>query len=75
MYIGFQTPEKGKSHLSQPRFSVLTLGSTLNDPKTNLYVRIPHGTDQYILKEIMVVADHTAYHIGEFAIIRQVMGT
>ena len=47
----------------------------INDPKTNLYVRIPHGTDQYILKEIMVVADHTAYHIGEFAIIRQVMGT
>ena len=35
----------------------------------------PHGTGQNILKEIMVVADHNAYHIGEFAIIRQVMGT
>jgi hypothetical protein len=38
-------------------------------------VRIPHGTGQNILKEIMVVADHNAYHIGEFAILRQVMGT
>ena len=47
----------------------------INDQKNNLFVRIPHGTGQNILKEIMVVADHNAYHIGEFAIIRQVMGT
>jgi hypothetical protein len=47
----------------------------VNDQKTNLFVKIPHGTGQNILKEIMVVADHNAYHIGEFAIIRQVVGT
>ena len=47
----------------------------INDPRTNLFVKIPHGSGQNILKEIMVVADHNAYHIGEFAIIRQVMGT
>jgi hypothetical protein len=51
------------------------LVALINNQKTNLFVRIPHGTGQNILKEIMVVADHNAYHIGEFAIIRQVMGT
>jgi hypothetical protein len=47
----------------------------VQDPRTDLFVTIPHGTGQNLLKEIMVVADHNAYHIGEFAILRQVMGT
>ena len=47
----------------------------VNDPQTDLFVKIPHGTSQNILKEILVVADHNAYHVGEFAIMRQVMST
>jgi hypothetical protein len=27
------------------------------------------------LREFLLVADHNAYHVGEFAILRQVMGT
>ena len=46
-----------------------------DDPQTDLYARIPHGTGQIILREILLVADHNAHHIGEFAILRQVMGT
>jgi hypothetical protein len=35
-----------------------------------------HATmGQTILREILLVADHNAYHIGEFAILRQVMQT
>lgn len=45
------------------------------DPKTDLYAKIPHGTGQTILREVLLVADHNAYHIGEFAIMRQVMKT
>jgi len=45
------------------------------DPTVNLYAPIPHGNGQTILREILLVADHNAYHIGEFAILRQVMGT
>ena len=45
------------------------------DPSTDLYARIPWGEGQTILREILLVADHTAYHTGEFAIMRQVMGT
>ena len=51
------------------------LEDIVQDPKTDLYARIPHGTGQNILREILLVADHNAYHIGEFAIMRQVMGT
>ena len=45
------------------------------DPAVDLYSRIPHGSGQTILREVMLVADHNAYHIGEFAILRQVMGS
>jgi hypothetical protein len=30
--------------------------------------------DYTVLREILLVADHNAYHIGEFAVLRQVMG-
>lgn len=51
------------------------LVSIIQNPQTDLYAPIPHGTDGHtILREILVVADHNAYHIGEFAILRQVDG-
>jgi DinB superfamily len=51
------------------------LKKIVKDPDTALYIKIPHGKGQTILKEMFVVADHLAYHTGEFAIMRQVMGT
>jgi hypothetical protein len=45
------------------------------DPATDLLAPIPHGTSQTILREMLLVTDHNAYPIGEFAILRQVMGT
>jgi hypothetical protein len=45
------------------------------DPDIDLYAPIPHGWDGHnILREIMLVASHNAYHIGEMGILRQVMG-
>ncbi len=51
------------------------LEALVRDPATDLYATVPHGQGQTILREILVVADHNAYHIGEFAILRQVMQT
>ncbi len=46
----------------------------VKDPKTDLHARIPHGDGQTILREAVLIVDHNAYHIGEFAILRQVAG-
>lgn len=51
------------------------LRAIVMDSQTDLWAPIPQGTGQTIAREIMVVADHNAYHVGEFAIMRQVMGT
>lgn len=47
----------------------------VNDPKTNLDEKITNGDGQIILREMLLIIDHTSYHIGEFSILRQVMGT
>jgi hypothetical protein len=47
----------------------------VEDPATDVAAIIPGSPGHSILREIRLVADHNAYHIGEFAILRQVMGT
>jgi hypothetical protein len=41
----------------------------------DLQAEIPHAPGYTYLREILLVADHNAYHIGEFSILRQIMGT
>lgn len=43
----------------------------IRDPKTDLYAKIPQGKGQTILREALLIADHTAYHLGEFVVIRR----
>lgn len=47
----------------------------VKNPKTDLFSKIPHGQGQTILREATLIADHNSYHIGEFAILRQVEKT
>ena len=51
------------------------LRAIVADPATDLLATIPNTPGHTILREIRVVGDHNAYHVGEFAILRQVMGT
>jgi uncharacterized damage-inducible protein DinB len=44
------------------------------DPKTDLFTKIPHGTGQTILREALLVADHTAYHVGQLVLLRRLLG-
>lgn len=51
------------------------LKAVIENPGTDLYKKIPHGSGQTVFREIWVIVDHNAYHIGEFAIMRQVANT
>ena len=44
------------------------------DRKTDLFGRIPHGTGQTYLRELLLVADHTAYHLGQMVVVRRSLG-
>jgi hypothetical protein len=68
-------PAKWEATLSRFRADHQDLDSLVEDRRTNLTADLPHAPGYSVLREILVVSDHNAYHIGEFAILRQVMQT
>lgn len=44
------------------------------DPNTDLYARFPWGDGQTVLREVMMLADHNAYHLGQIVSVRQALG-
>ena len=47
----------------------------VEDAETDLYEPIKWAPEHSILRSILIICDHNAYHLGEFAIMRQVMET
>lgn len=46
----------------------------VNDESMDLTQEIPHGDGRTYLREILLVADHNAYHIGKIIDIRKILG-
>lgn len=44
------------------------------DRALDLNAKIPHGSGQTYLREIVLVADHTAYHVGQLVLVRRLLG-
>jgi hypothetical protein len=44
------------------------------DQKIDLFARIPHGEGQTYLREILLVIDHGAYHVGQLVMARKLLG-
>jgi hypothetical protein len=44
------------------------------DTSVDLFATIPHGNGQTYLRELLLVADHTAYHVGELIVLRRLLG-
>jgi hypothetical protein len=40
----------------------------------DLFAGIPHGSGQTYLREVLLVADHTAYHVGQLVLVRRLLG-
>jgi hypothetical protein len=47
----------------------------VEDEATDLYAPIEWAPQHNILRCVLIICDHNSYHIGELAIMRQVMGT
>ncbi len=46
----------------------------VNDEGLDLTKEIPHGNGRTYLREILLVANHNAYHIGKIVDIRKILG-
>ncbi len=69
------TPEQWRHTLEAFRADLQAMREITQDPNTRILAELPHAPGYTLLREILLAADHNAYHIGEFAILRQVMGT
>jgi hypothetical protein len=45
------------------------------DREIPLEAKIPHGSGQTYLRELLLVADHSAYHVGELVVVRRLLGS
>jgi hypothetical protein len=48
--------------------------SLLNDLKRDLFEPFSYGGGQNLLREALLIADHTSYHAGQIVIIRRLLG-
>jgi DinB family protein len=46
----------------------------VSDKSTDLFAPVPSNPEHNLLREMLIVADHNAYHVGELGILRQVEG-
>ena len=46
----------------------------VNDPKTDLFAKIPWGDGQTVLREAMLVAHHNSHHLGQLIDVRRLLG-
>ena len=44
------------------------------DPAIDLFAAIPHGNGQTYLRELLLAADHAAYHVGQLVLVRRLLG-
>jgi hypothetical protein len=45
----------------------------VGDSRRDLFAKIPHGDGQTLLREILLVADHNAYHLGQIVMVRRIL--
>jgi hypothetical protein len=69
------TPEQFAASVAGFLEDRAALRDLVADPRSDLTAPIPHTPGHTLLREVRIAADHCAYHVGEFAILRQVMGT
>jgi hypothetical protein len=60
--------------LAQFRKDRRTLSRLATNPRIDLLAKVPAGTGQTYLREILLAADHAAYHVGELVAVRRLLG-
>jgi hypothetical protein len=66
---------KWANTISMFKADLTDLEGLIKDPDARFFTDLPHAPGYTLLREILLVSDHNAYHLGEFAILRQVMGS
>jgi hypothetical protein len=67
------TPEEWRDTAKAFRADLKAFRKVVTDPKTDLFSPIPHAPDYTVIREVLLVGDHNAFHVGEFVAVRRVL--
>ncbi len=68
------TADEVAAYLAALRQDREALMAMARDPALDLFARIPHGSGQTYLRELLLSADHTSYHLGQMVVVRRALG-
>lgn len=68
------SPEAWEESVAAFRADREALKRLIADPALDLLGRVPNGDGQTYLREALLVADHSAYHLGELVAVRRLLG-
>jgi uncharacterized damage-inducible protein DinB len=66
--------EAWKKSVAQFQSDLKAMEDLVNDPKTDLFAKIPWGDGQTVLREALLVADHNSHHLGQLIDVRRLLG-
>jgi hypothetical protein len=49
------------------------ISGLVGDPENDLVTPLAHGDGQTLLREVLLVADHNAYHLGQLVLLRRIL--
>ncbi len=65
--------EEWKKSLSAFGAGLASIVKLVEDKSTDLYSPIKHGDGQTVLREVLLVADHNAYHLGVLVTMKRIL--
>jgi hypothetical protein len=74
---GTQAPpnkEAWEESVAAFRADLEAISEIVKDDATDFFAPLPHGEGQTVLREVLLTADHNAYHLGELLLLRRLLG-
>jgi uncharacterized damage-inducible protein DinB len=68
------SPQAWEKSVSAYRRDREAMQALARDTSIDLFATIPHGSGQTCLREILLVVDHAAYHVGQIVLVRRLLG-
>lgn len=77
---GYWPPEQApdeeawNASIAQFRSDLEEVCALVEDPARDLSARLPQGQGRTYLRQVLLVADHNAYHLGQIVQVRKLLG-
>jgi hypothetical protein len=67
------TPAQWKKTISGIKTDLESIEALVKDPETDFFNPIPYAKDYTVFREVLLAADHNAYHTSELVSLRRVL--